>query len=218
LALAVAGAACGSSVGQSTLTTEAPSLQDPHERRASVEVATSLSSTLAAEGASNLILDFIRDGVLDFGEYEQGVLTHIKCMEDYGWTSSPGYPRLAPWGQYQVQFEGYTAAAREARGASVSDLHMWEAECSARYWTGLSRIWDAKHSPSEAEEQEARNVVATCLRDAEVEIQERPSARQLFELFMDQVSAGASVAPWIDCVGSAKERYFTSGSGIELAR
>ncbi|MCA9852985.1 MAG: hypothetical protein KC482_05215 [Dehalococcoidia bacterium] len=159
--------------------------------------------------------EFIRDGLLDFSEYEQGVLAHVKCMEDYGWTSSPGYPRLAPWGQYQVEFEGYIAEDREARGASLADLYRWEAECAALYWGGLSRIWDVSHSPTEAEEQKARYAVGSCLQEAGVETRQQ-SAREFFNLFMDEMTAGANVGPWIECIRSAEEQYFTSGTGIAI--
>ncbi|MCA9825721.1 MAG: hypothetical protein KC482_04155 [Dehalococcoidia bacterium] len=213
----ITGLACTHDASQSDQSSNGTPLSNVQQRREAVELSGATLESLKSGGTSEIILAFGEDGVIDFAEYEQGVFAFVACMEGYGWAASPGYPRLAPCGQYQVQFAPYTPATREARGASLTDLPSWEAECNQRYWMGLGRIWNARHSPSEEEEQNARYSVASCLIEAGVEIPEHPDEHRLFDLFFDEMNAGASVDRWVECIRSVKEQQFTSGTGIEFA-
>ena len=216
-AATVAAFACTGSANEGPLQSASPADHDSGFLRSTVQVSESMAKSLADGGASTAVVEFVHDGMLDFSEYEQGVLAYVGCMQDYGWISSPGYPRLAPWGQYQVQFQPYTAETREKRGASEADLFSWEAECGQAYWEPLSRLWDAEHSASEAEEQAARDTVASCLQQAGVDIEDHPAARGLYDRFFDGMNSGTNMDAWVSCIRSVEQQQFTSGTGISFA-
>ena len=216
--VAISASACrmGASHGAATTKAPSPGLRVT-DRRDAITVDEGTQNTLRKQGLDNSVLTLLLDDVLSFEDYQQAFFEFVQCTEDHGWEVSTGYPRLAPWGAYQVHFSPYSTKTMESLGATSDDVFQWLDECGQAYWTGIDRLWGPLHEATEQEEQTARDAVAACLQSQDIDIEDHPTADFLAARMFEESQGGPELDDWVACLKDAELRYFTSGTGVEFA-
>jgi hypothetical protein len=180
-----------------------------------VAVSAGTETTLIAAGADGLFYEWLADGSFSFTEYEAAVLEYVQCMTASAFRAQPGYPRLTPWAVYQVQFADIAPAELEAKGLTQADLQTVIRTCGQQFWQPASRLWHPAHVPSVSYEQDAREVLAACLRSSAIEIPEDPSEDEFRRLFDESIDARRDLGAWSTCLRQVEDEYFITGTGIE---
>ena len=181
-----------------------------------VTVPSSMQEWLRQDGTDDTILEMAGDGVFTFAEYEQAMLAYVGCAEGYGWTLWQGYPRLTPWGEYQVKFSPLPQSDAANKGFSPSEAAAGIQNCRGKHWRGVGRMWLDGHQPSERELQEARSIVAACLHDQGLTDVSPSAGREemLAAWHTGMAAGGASQQIWHGCVAAAEATHYVSGFGV----
>jgi hypothetical protein len=180
-----------------------------------VPVGEGTGPNLTRTGADDLFVEWLADGSFSFLEYEAAVLEYVQCMTSSAFRTRPGYPRLTPWDVYQVKFADIEPTELEAAGVTQADLQTAIRSCGQRFWQPASRLWHLTHVPSVSYEQNARELIAACLRLNGVDIPEHPSEDELRRLFDESIDARRDLGTWSTCIREVEEEYFITGTGLE---
>jgi hypothetical protein len=120
------------------------------------------------------------DGVLTVAEYQQAALDVVRCHRESG-ARIVGAPHYAgedgapdPWWSSRGQFM-YGAGYPDDDPDKERKYH----NCEGEYFATINPIWANHIAPTPTEVQQARDMVARCLRDEGIEIQEHPSIQEL---------------------------------------
>lgn len=177
-----------------------------------VPVDDAMKRQLEQGGSAQLVLSFVEDGTLDFVEYEQLVLEHVQCTAVYGLEPADGYPRLTPWGAYQMKSKGLAHARAESLGYTPEEARAGIEQCEILYGRAAGLLWLEGHSPSEAELQGARSAIASCLSGHGIELAEAPSAQELLSEF----ESAQNQLVWRDCILAVEQTHYISGFGVTI--
>jgi hypothetical protein len=118
--------------------------------------------------------DALKDGELTFAEYEAAALRTAQCISAFG--AMRGEAVLDPVAH------SYAVGARwTSNGDAETDRKLTKEsdDCYQENWNGINQAWSAMNHPSETELNEARAALASCLREAGVEISSFPSVNEL---------------------------------------
>lgn len=146
----------------------------PLQSNAAVNVA-SLPANL-----SDYQRKILADGVLTTQEYQQAAFDVVRCHKEHG-ARIGGYPHFQgeqgtpePWWSARGQFM-YSPAYPKDDPLAEQNYHT----CEDEYFTTISAFWTDYIAPSVQEMQEARDLVAKCLRDEGIDVPAHPSTQEL---------------------------------------
>ncbi len=115
------------------------------------------AAVLRDPATSDEIRQVLEDGVITFPEYEASVLAMAACVRDVGGVfSRPDQPRLSWRGLYTYS-TGFPEAVPGAQAAV--------AGCVDRHVGILDLFWKELTNPTKAEELQAMNALAACMRE-----------------------------------------------------
>lgn len=122
----------------------------------------------------------VADGLLTADEYQEAALEVVRCHKEHGATirGQPHYageegvpdPWWSPRGQYM-----YSAGYPKDDMYAPRDY----AACETTYFNFINATWTNFIAPTVAEMQEARDIVAKCLREQGIDVPEHPSTQEL---------------------------------------
>jgi hypothetical protein len=204
--LVLLAAACGGG--------EQPDGETSGERgRSPIAVGPGTVDSLRADGTASEVLELMEDGDLTFEEYEQTVFSYMRCMEDFGFEAVSNFPRLTPWGTYQVRIASFSFGER---GIAPGEVSAHSQECERSYRRGISRLWELRHQPTELELQDARKAFARCLRERGIDVEGDPGQSAISAQFME-ANGTPEFEEWVECHRRVDDEHFITGTNIELA-
>lgn len=208
VAVFVLAAACGGS--------EQTDAETPEERgRSPIAVGPGTVDSMRADGTAPEVLELMEDGDLTFEEYEQTIFSYMRCMEDFGFEAVSNFPRLTPWGTYQVRIASFDFGSR---GITPGEVTAHDQACEQSYWRGISRLWDLAHQPTEIELQNARRDFASCLRERGIEMAEDPTSQVLTDGFAEAAQGRPELLEdWAACYWRVDDEHFITGADFTLA-
>jgi len=107
--------------------------------------------------ASEQQLVLLSDGIVDFSDLERATLSFITCLEDVGFVvkSTPVYDET------KLRFQFVLGPPGNNPEAGAEDL----SRCMRRELAFVGEAWEAQHQATQAERDNALEVLRTCLRN-----------------------------------------------------
>lgn len=120
------------------------------------------------------------DGLLTASEYEKAALDVVRCHKENG-AQVVGTPHYS--GEDGVPEPWWTPRGQYMYGPVYADTDLDASSkyfrCEEQYFNVVNAIWTNYIAPSASEMQEARVIVARCLREGGIDVPEQPSTAQL---------------------------------------
>ncbi len=142
------------------------------ETNDSPERLSSVALTELRKQAGDEQLSMLADGQISFDEYEQAILSTIKCISDAG--ISVGPPEL----KYRRKYYTYDW---EIPGDRADELFPKLDACTSA-WRPVVDGWYLENTPTEEEISSARRALVACLRDAGIDIPAEPTEQDFARL------------------------------------
>ncbi len=151
----------------------------------------SVALTELRKGAGEEQAAMLADGEVSFDEYEQAILSTIKCISNAG--IAVGTPEL----KYQRKYYWYDW---QIPGEKADELFPKLDACTS-VWLPVVDAWYLENAPTEEEISAGRRALVSCLRDAGIDIPVEPTEQDFARL-------RSSPSPdFINCVEKIREEF-----------
>ncbi|MGE3074204.1 MAG: hypothetical protein AB7N24_13205 [Dehalococcoidia bacterium] len=157
----------------------------------SLQGLNSASLTELRKGAGEEQAAMLADGEVSFDEYEQAILSTIKCISDAGITV--GTPEL----KYQRRYYWYDW---NIPGEKADELFPKLDACTGA-WLPIVDAWYLENAPTEEEISMGRRALVTCLRDDGIDIPVEPTEQDFARL------RSSPSRDFLDCVEKIREEF-----------
>ena len=172
--------------------------------------ADSLPGLLARASASQKLI--LQDRAITFAEYETAVFATVSCLRDGGVHvySGPLPDRAASEEPILTERGVYVYVADPGLGDTGAKKAAAVEHCKRDFSEVVEEVWFAATLPSLDDLQKARNQIAACLREAGIEVGERPSSFELARLAYPPdgfPKPGFPVPPYKGCAEKAATEF-----------